>query len=440
MPEILDRFRLLTGRSPVIESEAESNAIADRNQPPRGTFASLKVSRPFRFLWISNMFFFGGAWTQTLILSWLVLETTGSTFRLALFTAVRLAPLLLGPFGGVISDRFDRVRLLIVASCWTLVTISLAATVITLDGSPYWVLVLGGLAIGLGQSPSQPARSALVLDLVSRENLSNANALNAMAMNMTQVIGPAIGGGMISAFGAPAALWVSTSWYVVSLVALIPLLSAKFERHVSTETARAMLTGGFRTVLANRLTATILVITLFANLLIWPVYQAFVPVFAVEILKLDAAGLGWLLTCVGIGGLAGSLFIATLGDFRFKGGLFVVGTGVWGIFWALFAVSTHTALSFLLMIAIGLMSAPFGVLQTTLLLMTTAPHVQGRALGMLQFAIGVMPISALGLGIVADRFGVSVTTAVCGVLMALSMVAVGLKVPEMLRYSGIEPA
>jgi len=80
----------------------------------------------------------------------------------------------------------------------------------------------------------------------------------------------------------------------------------------------------------NRLTATILVITLFANILIWPVYQSFVPVFAVEILRLDAAGLGWLLTCVGAGGLIGSLAIASLGDFRFKGGLFVIGTGIWG--------------------------------------------------------------------------------------------------------------
>ncbi|MGW2182181.1 MFS transporter [Streptomyces sp. NPDC001732] len=74
-----------------------------------------------------------------------------------------------------------------------------------------------------GRRTSQPARASLVLDLVGRENLSNANALNALAMNMTQVIGPAVGGAMISAFGAPAALWISTTWYAVSLEALWPL-------------------------------------------------------------------------------------------------------------------------------------------------------------------------------------------------------------------------
>ncbi len=421
-------------------SQLDRNAANADRKPTRGVLTSLRISRQFRFLWVSNMFFFGGAWTQTLILAWLVLEKTGSTFLLALFTAVRLAPLLLGPFGGVISDRFDRVRFLIVSTCWTLVTISLITVAISLDRAPYWVLMLGGLSIGLGQSPSQPARSALVLDVVSRENLSNANALNAMAMNMTQVIGPAVGGGLISAFGAPAALWVSTTWYLVSLVALFPLLSATFERHVIVEPARSMIVGGFRAVLTNRLTATIIAITLFANILIWPVYQTFVPVFAVKILGLDAAGLGWLLTCVGAGGLIGSLTIASMGDFRFKGGYFVIGTGIWGALWALFALSTNTALSLALMFAIGFMSAPFGVLQTTLLLMTTEPKIQGRALGMLQFAIGIMPISALVLGTIADRAGVSVTTAICGVLMAASMVAVGLRVPEMLLYSGIEPA
>jgi MFS family permease len=400
----------------------------------KGILTSLKLSRQFRFLWVSNLFFFGGAWTQTLVLAWLVLETTGSTFRLALFTAVRLAPLLLGPFSGVISDRFDRVKLLLGACTWTLCAVSIVATVVTLDRAPYWVLVLGGLAIGLGQSPSQPSRSSLVLDLVSREHLSNANALNSMAMNVTQVVGPAAGGAMISTFGAPSALWISTAWYALSLCALLPLRSMKHSRQAHHESAIGMLVSGFRTVLSNRLTATVLCVTLCANILIWPVYQAFVPVFAVDVLGLDAAGLGWLLTCVGVGGLTGSLIIASLGDFRFKGGLFVLGTGAWGVLWALFGLSTSTPLSFVLMIGIGIMSASFGVLQTTLLLMTTDPAVQGRALGMQELAIGIMPISALILGGIADRVGVGPTTTVCGCLLAICMLTIAVRVPSLLRY------
>ena len=402
----------------------------------RSVIEPLRVNRDFRYLWVSNLFFFGGAWTQTLVLGWLVYESTRSEFAMALFTAVRLAPLLFGPFGGLLSDRVDRIRMLIVACIWTLCAVSIVATLATIGKIPVWALILGGLAIGLAQSPSQPARSSLVLDLVGRRNLSQANALNAMAMNMTQVVGPALGGGMISAFGAPATLWISTAWYGISLLALLPLRSMKQTRQVHVETFRDMLAGGFRLVLSSRLTRSILLVTLLANILIWPVYQAFVPVFAVDVLHLDAAGLGWLLTCSGVGGLIGSVSIAAMGDFRFKGGLFVFGTATWGILWFLFGTSHTVVMSFLLMIGIGVMSASFGVLQTTLLLMSTEPQVQGRALGMQELAIGIMPFSSLTLGVIAQRYGIGVTTQSCGLILAIALVILAVRVPELITYSG----
>jgi MFS family permease len=399
---------------------------------------SLRDSPKFRLLWISNLFFFGGAWTQTLVLGWIVFETTGSEFLLALFTAVRLLPLLLGPLGGVLSDRIDRVRLLLVACLWAFCAVAVVATFASMGRSPYWLLLLGGLAIGLAQSPSQPARAALVLDLVGRDNLSNANALNAMAINLTQVIGPALGGTMISTFGAPAALWISTGWYGLSLFALLPLREERTARHPHQETAWQMLAGGFRAVLASRLVSAVLLVTLMANILIWPVYQAFMPVFAVDVLHLDAAGLGWLLTCYGVGGLVGSATVASLGDFRFKGGLFVLGTATWGLLWAIFALSHAVPLSFALMGVIGLMTAPFIILQTTLLLMTSPPEMQGRALGMQELVIGIMPLSALVTGVVAQEIGVGATTVGCGLLLAVTMVVLAARVPELVRYSGLQ--
>lgn len=421
-------------------SNPDSGAGPGQRSGPRRILASLQESPRFRLLWFSNMFFYGGAWTQTLVLGWLVFETTESEFLLSIFTAVRLAPLLLGPFGGVLSDRFDRVRLLIVACLWALVAVSSVTAMVAFGYVPYWALLLGGLSIGLAQSPSQPARAALVLDLVGRESLSNANALNAMAMNMTQVVGPALGGSMISAFGAPAALGISTTWYAISLLALLPLRSVRGQRVGHPESVLKMLTGGFRTILASRLTSAVLLVTLAANILIWPIYQGFMPVFASDVLGLDAAGLGWLLTCSGLGGLVGSLIIASLGDFRFKGALFVLGTATWGLFWALFALSETPAISFVLMGGIGLASAAFGVLQTTLLLMTTAPQMQGRALGVQELAIGIMPFSSLLIGVFAERQGVGPTTFVAGSLLVLSMLVLAMRVPQLLRYSGNEPS
>ncbi len=405
---------------------------------PLRVLSSLRDNSRFRLLWLSNMFFFGGVWTQTLVLGWLVYETTQSEFRLALFTAARLAPLLLGPLGGVLSDRFDRVRLLMVACLWAVAAVSTVAAMVSAGYMPFWALVLGGFAIGLAQSPSQPARAALVFDLVGRENLSNANALNAMAINVTQVVGPALGGAMISAFGAPAALWVSTAWYAISLLALLPLRSQSSVRHAPPESILRMLTGGVRAVLSNRLTAAVLLITLAANILLWPIYQGFIPVFAADVLGLDAAGLGWLLTCAGVGGLTGSLLVASLGDFRFKGGLFVLGTAAWGVLWTLFALSRSVPLSFVLMVGIGLLGAVYGVLQTTLLLMTTEPKLQGRALGIQELAIGIMPFSSLAIGLAAERIGIATTTVVTTLLLTATMLLLAVRVPDLLRYSGIE--
>jgi MFS family permease len=409
--------------------------------PARGlsrAIASLHGNRPFLLLWLSNIFFFGGAWTLTLILGWLVFETTGSEFLLAVFTAVRLAPLLLGPVAGVLSDRFDRMRLLLVAGTWALLAVTALAAAVSLTSVPYWVLLVGGLAIGLAQSPSQPARSSLVVDLVGRTNLSNANALNSMAMNMTQVIGPAIGGVLISTVGAPAALWIAAVWYAAALVLLLPLRHVGSTRAAAPEAVLRMLVGGFRSIAANRLASAVLLVTLAANILSWPVFQSFMPVFAGETLSLDASGLGWLLTCSGIGGLVGSVIIAALGDFRFKGGLFVIGTGVWAALWALFALSRSAPLSFALMAGIGLASAAFGVLQTTLLLMTTEPAVHGRALGLQELAIGAIPVASLALGAIAEAVGVGPTTFVAALLLVGAIALLGLRVPQLVRYSGVQ--
>ncbi len=400
--------------------------------------ASLQGSPKFRLLWISNLFFFSGVWTTTLVLGWVVYETTGSEFLLALFTAVRMLPLLLGPLGGVLSDRFDRVGLLSIASLWASCAVAAVAIAASVGYTPYGLLLIGGLAIGLAQSPSQPARAALVLDLVGRSNLSNANSLNAMAINATQIVGPALGGTMVSVLGAAAALWVAAGWYALSLVMLLPLRSRKTVRHSHQESLWQMLAGGFRAILASRLVAAVLLVTLAANILIWPIHQAFMPVFAADVLDLDAAGLGWMLTCYGVGGLVGSLIVAGLGDFRFKGGLFVIGTGIWGLLWTMFALSSSVPLSFAILVTVGMMSAPFIVLQTTLLLITNPPEMQGRALGMQELAIGIMPLSTLVVGVVAQEIGVSATTVGCGLLLAAAMALLAMRVPELVRYSGAQ--
>jgi MFS family permease len=401
-----------------------------------GAIASLRSSRQFRFLWLSNVLFFGGAWTQTLVLGWMVFQSTGSPLLLAVFTACRLAPMLLGPLAGLVADRFDRYRVLVIANVWALVAVAGVAILAFFDAAPYPVLLLGGLIIGLAQSPSQPARSSLVVETVSRQDLSNANALNAFAMNMMQMIGPALGGAMIGVIGAPGALAISASWFGLALLTLLPVRGVGRGRVAHETGAWRMLVDGLGTIRRSRVAVAALTVTLAANILLWPVYQSFMPVFAGDVLQLDAAGLGALMTCAGLGGTIGSLVIASLGDFRRKGAVFVMGTVAWGALWAVFALSQSAALSFPLLVLMGLASAPFAVLQTTLVLLSTPTQVHGTALGLQELAIGVMPIATLLLGASADAFGVQATTFVSATLLVLSVVVIAVAVPALVRYDG----
>ncbi|GAB3386632.1 MFS transporter [Humibacter soli] len=402
-----------------------------------GPFSSLRGNPRFRLLWFSNLFFFGGVWTQTLVMSWLAFEMTHSDLLVAVFGAARLSPMFLGPVAGALADRHNRVRLLLIACGWATVAVSVVGALASAGILSYWMLVVGGFAIGLAQSPSQPARASLVLDLVGSENLSNANALNALAMNSTQVIGPAIGGVLIAAIGAPAALWVSVGWYLISFALMIPLRGVPNPPYEGQPVLR-MVVSGMRIIGRDRLTMAVLLITFAANTLLWPIYQSFMPVFAQDSFHLNAAGLGALLTVCGLGGLIGSLIIAALGDFRFKGALFVFGTAAWALFWILFASIANVPVAFVMLGLVGLASAAFNVLQTTLLLLTTGPELHGRVLGLQELAIGIQPVSTLVLGAIASLIGVALTASAAGALLIAFVAILAWRVPQLVRFSGVQ--
>ncbi|MCA9833834.1 MAG: MFS transporter [Thermomicrobiales bacterium] len=397
---------------------------------------SFQSSPDFRYLWLSNLFFAGGNWAVIVILSWLVFETTGSEFLLAVFTAVRLCPMWLGPVSGVIADRYDRVLIVKIASVWSFVVVVLLALSVSLGHEPYWLLVSIGLLTGLAQSPSQPARASLILEMVGRRNIANANGLNSMAMGLMQGVAPALTGVVLSGFGAATALWFASIWYLAASLMVWQIGAITRSVRQEHEPILRMVMGGLRIIMQSRLTSAVLTVTLVANFTLWPVYNSFMPVFAKDVLGLGASGLGWLLLCAGMGSFCGAFCIASLGDFRYKGALFLFGTTLWGVAWAIFGLSDRVVLSFVLMGLVGITSATFGVMQTTLMLMTSPPEVQGRALGIQELAIGAMPIGSLGLGAIAAGIGVGATTFLAGSVLVVVLLVLAVRVPELVRYTG----
>lgn len=408
------------------ESSSATTGAESRPDGQGAVLPALLRNRRFQLLWWSNLLFFTGMGCQTLILGWLAYETTRSAFGVAVFAAVRYAPMLFGVVAGAYADRVSRIRmLLLAASCAFLVTVLLAGVAWT-GQLPFGWLVLGGFVLGLAESPSQPARSSLVFDLVGPRSLSAANALNAVTTSLTQVLGPAVGGALYAALHASGSLGIVGVLYLVSAALLVPLRRVPPAGQRAAEKLSSMILSGLRAAVGSPIIVGVLVITLASNLLIWPVLNSFMPIYA-ELLELGADGLGYLLGCCSAGGLLGSVVLARMGDFRFKTVVFWLGTAAWGLAWAGFALSVpRVGLSVVAIVVVGVFSAVFGSLRTTLLLLEAAPHLHGRVLGLLEFAIGAIPVGTLILGAFADRAGVVATTFVASVVFVLVVIVVGL--------------
>jgi predicted MFS family arabinose efflux permease len=391
--------------------------------------------RNFRWLWWSNLFFFGSTWMLTLILGWLVYDASRSALLLGVFGVLRTAPLVIGPVAGVLADRVNRIALLMVLTGFAGAAITALAVAVAHGHRDVRLFLAAGLVVGLAHSPTQPARLALVYDFVARDRLHQANALNAIAVNMSQIVGPTVGGLLLSGVGGSRALWAAAALYAAAVVTLIPL------RHAGRATAgtvalslRQQFFEGIKLTTGVPMVVGLLLVTVFANLLLWPVYQSFMPAFAADRLHLGPQGLALLLTSVGAGGLVGSLIIARLDKRHPKGTVFTYGTVVCACAWALFAASTTPWLSLTLLFLGGVASAAFMTLQATLLLLAVPPAAHGRAFGLLQLSIGTQPLGTLGLGVLADHLGIAPAVAISSCALAAIVLVIAARYPSLSRH------
>lgn len=393
------------------------------------------LTRQFAWLWVSNLFFFGASWMITIILGWLIYEVTASPLLLSVFTFCRTVPMLLGPVAGVIADRVHRVRFLVTMASWATVVVAFTAIMVTLDRTPVWLILAAGLGVGLAHSPTQPARTALVIEYVGPTSVSRANAINSLAISLTQVLGPTVGSILITTIEVSGALWAAAACFALATLALIPLRHTGRSRHATRKiSVLHQLHEGVRTVLRIRPAVGILVVTILANFLLWPVYQSFVPVFAVDQLHLGANGMALLLTCCGTGSLLGSLFIARLGDFRHKGRFFLYGTVLWALGWLVFTQLSGPAAAGVALFLAGIASSGFMVLQATVLLIAVPREAHGQSLGLMQLAIGAQPFGAVVIGVVSEHIGVPNAVALSTAILAVGTVLVAVAVPQLRRF------
>jgi MFS family permease len=379
-------------------------------------------------LWSANVAWNVARWMEQIALGWIALELTHSPFLVALVGFYRSLPLFaFGLIGGVLGDRYDRKRLVWLLQLANVATMAAVAVLLLLDRLAFWQLALAELAMGAFQSFDWPSRRALTLDLVGRDRLANAVALDATGQNISRAVGPLVAGALIQVLNPGSAVALLAGIYLLNGLLIVRLpASAQAAIVVRTQGVLQSLKAGFGYVLKDQAVVGVLVITVWMNLLFFP-YQQLLPVMAVDVLRTDSLGLGILGAADGLGSLIGTTAIATLVGQR-RHGLYFWASSLFGAVALLgFAASPTLAVASALLFLGGLGRSGFAVYQTTIILRNSSDEMRGRAMGVLTLAIGVGPFGSLELGALAQAVGtplaIGLDAALCVILMAWAVVS-----------------
>lgn len=389
--------------------------------------------RGFRLLWTATLLSSTARWADLVVVGWLTLELTESPLMVGIVAACKMAGYFVAPFMGVAADRMDRRLLLIIAALvnWA---VSVVMLVLLLNG---WLTLTHIIALSLVSSLTwaldNPTRQAFVPDLVDKDDLTNAIALTAVATELTVVIGPALGGMLIPAFGISGAYWLIVGIYVIDVVVLLRLKGAKQSVTEIHESPAKSLIAGLKYVWGNQTVLVLLVIAFMLNLLAAPYRYAFLPPFARYVLDAGAAGYGMLTSMAGLGALAAGIWVVSMGNYQRKGWLVVWGSLIWPASLLLFALSTWYSLSLALVFVAGLTQAITWTAIATLILSHTAPPMRGRVMGLRSGVVISLPLGNLLAGAVAERYGVAVAQGAYAISAMVIMLAIVLMVPGLRR-------
>ncbi|HZM56620.1 MAG TPA: MFS transporter, partial [Acidimicrobiales bacterium] len=212
------------------------------------TFSSLRI-RNFRLYFIAQLISVSGTWMQSVAQAWLVLHLTGSGVDLGIVVGLQFLPmLLLGPFGGLVADRVSKRRLLFMTqSAGGVLALVLGILVVT-HTVVLWQVYLMALLLGVVNLFDNPARQTFMLEMVGRDQLPNAVSLNSVVMNASRVVGPAIGGVIITVFGLGVCFFVNAASYVAVIIGLAMMRTADLHPTAAVERAKGQVRDGFRYV------------------------------------------------------------------------------------------------------------------------------------------------------------------------------------------------
>ena len=373
---------------------------------------------------------------QMITRGWLVLRLADdSPLALALVMMSFAAPMtFMSLIGGALADRIPRKRLLMLSQGGNAVLTILLATLDITGVVAFWHVIVIGVANGSMMAFNMPSRTAIISDIVPEHRLMNAISLNNSGMNLTRILGPAAAGVLIVFIGTAGVFYLVGAIYVLAFALVAGMRAGST---VSTRVRK----GFFEDIREGLAYATRdqtlrgLIIMTFIPVLFGFSYFALLPAWAREALDVGSEDLGILMTLMGVGALIGSLVLASMTNFR-KRGLFLLAASLgWGVSLAFFSQATNYALAVPLLMFMGLLSSLYMSLSMTLTQLNTSPEMRGRIMSINMMTFGMMPLSALPFGALAEKIGTPDALGLSGLLLAALTVLFALAYPSFRRIA-----
>jgi MFS family permease len=392
------------------------------------TFASLRKHRNYRLFFTGQVISLSGSWMQNIALAWLVVELTHSPVALGILAFCRFGPFtFFGLFAGAFADRFDNRRLVMTTQAAAMaVSIALAVLALT-DSATVWAAYALAFLGGTTFVFDAPGRHSLTFQLVGREELPNAVALNASLFNASRTVGPAIAGLVIAAAGVGACFVINAFTFLAVLTALALMRKEELhpvEREAEPPPLLRSIADGIRYAFHSP-RVRFLIVAVAVISLVSLNFNVLLPILASETLEVGPEGFGVLTACFGLGALGGALLSAALSRASWKA--LVLGMGGFGIAQLALAPQETFVVACALLFVAGV-SFTLWMANTQSLLQLTAPdHLRGRVLSLWLFAFaGSAPLGGLVAGWLTEIGGTELSFAVGGVaslLVAAAMLA-----------------
>jgi MFS family permease len=372
----------------------------------RQTFSSLK-NLNYRRYYTGQAISLIGTWMQTVAQSWLVLELTRSATAVGLLVAVQTLPvLLLGPYGGVVADRVDKRKLMVVLQSMMGV-LALVLGLLTVTGVVrVWEVFGLALLLGLNNTFENPARQAFILEMVGKDELRNAVTLNSVLVNAARAIGPAFAGIIIAAGGTGICFLINAASFAAVVFSLVTLNVSKLRPSTPTGRGHGQLREGLDYV---RRTPTLAVPLLMMGLVgcLGYEFQVVLPVLAQQTFHGSARTYGFMTAAMGIGAVVGGLYAAAKGRVGLRS--MSLSAAVFGVCFVASAAAPDLAVELVALALLGAASVTFLSKGISTLQLGADPQMRGRVMALWAVAfLGSTPVGGPIAGAVSEHFGARV--------------------------------